>query len=62
MPPKKIPAKGVKGKKKAEAKAVEKAAKVAKVQAKRKALVLTSSSQSREESKEGEARQRPQCA
>lgn len=49
MPPKKIPAKGVKGKKKAEAKAVEKAAKAAKVQAKRKPFVLTFSYQSREE-------------
>ena len=60
MPPKKIPAKGVKGKKKAEAKAVEKAAKVAKVQAKRKPFALTHSCQSREESQEGEACQGPQ--
>lgn len=41
MPPKKIPAKGVKSKKKAEVKATEKVVKAAKVQAKRKLLTLT---------------------
>jgi hypothetical protein len=54
MPPKKIPAKGVKGKQKAEAKATEKVVKAEKVQAKRKLIHLNCSSSSREETKEGE--------